>query len=359
MAVIRKIIHIDMDAFFAAVEQRDFPQYQGKPVIVGGMPNARGVVSTCSYEARKYGIHSAMPSSRAFQLCPQAIFLKPRFDAYREASAHIRHIFQQYTELVEPLSLDEAYLDVTQVDDFQGSATLIAQDIKLKIKTATCLTSSAGISYNKFLAKIASDMDKPDGIYLIKPEQGQKFVEKLPIGKFHGIGRATERKMQAMGIEVGRDLKRCSLQLLQQQFGKAGKYYYDIARGTDERPVNNHRTRKSFGVEITFQQDIKEVEVIIQHLRELFVKALAKITARQLHARTITIKVKYDNFEQISRSRTFNRDIIRTASARDLIVELISKTEVGKRKVRLLGVTFSSLESHSEIANFKQLDIFE
>jgi DNA polymerase IV len=348
-----------MDAFFAAVEQRDFPQYLGRPVVVGGMPNSRGVVATCSYEARKYGIHSAMPASRALLLCPQAIFLKPRFDAYRQVSHQIRQIFQQYTELTEPLSLDEAYLDVTQVGDFHGSATLIAQDIKNKIKTETGLTASAGISYNKFLAKIASDMDKPDGIYLIKPEQGPAFVEKLPIGKFHGIGKATEKKMQAMGIEVGRDLKRFSLQILQQKFGKAGNYYYDIVRGIDERPVNNHRVRKSFGVEITFQQDIDEMAVIFQHLQTLFVKALTKITAHQLHARTITIKIKYDDFELISRSKTLNCDIIKIASASNLIQELISKTEIGTRKVRLLGVSFSSLESHSEVENFKQLDIFE
>ncbi len=196
----RKIIHIDMDAFFAAVEQRDFPHYLNKPLIVGGNPNSRGVVATCSYEARQYGIHSAMSSAQAYRLCPQAIFVKPRFEAYQEISQQIRAIFAKYTELFEPLSLDEAYLDVSEVRLLQGSATLIAKDIKAKIKQKTQLIASAGVSYNKFLAKIASDLDKPDGFYLITPEQWPAFVEQLPIGKFHSIGKITAAKMQALGI---------------------------------------------------------------------------------------------------------------------------------------------------------------
>jgi DNA polymerase IV len=211
---LRKIIHIDMDAFFAAVEQRDNPQYLNKPVIVGGKPDSRGVVATCSYEARKFGIHSAMPSSQAYRLCPQAIFVKPRFEVYKEASAIIRRIFSEYTELFEPLSLDEAYLDVTDVSRCQGSATLIAREIKQKIRQQTGLIASAGISYNKFLAKIASDMDKPDGLYLITPEQGPEFVEQLAVGKFNGIGKDTEKKMHTLGIKTGNDLKKWFLPLL-------------------------------------------------------------------------------------------------------------------------------------------------
>jgi len=203
----RKIIHIDMDAFFASVEQRDHPEYQGKPVIVGGLPDKRGVVAACSYEARQFGIHSAMPSSTAYRLCPNAIFLRPRIDNYRKVSIKIQSIFKRYTDLVEPLSLDEAYLDVTECTEFQGSATLIARSIKKTIKEETDLTASAGVSYNKFLAKIASDMDKPDGLYLITPEQGAGFVEQLPVRKFHGIGKATEAKMKALGINCGADLR--------------------------------------------------------------------------------------------------------------------------------------------------------
>lgn len=355
----RKIIHIDMDAFFAAVEQRDFPQYLGKPLVVGGMPDSRGVVATCSYEARKFGIHSAMPSARAVQLCPQAIFVKPRFAAYQEASRQIREIFRQYTDLIEPPSLDEAYLDVSLATVCRGSAMLIAADIKKKITTTTELTGSAGVSYNKFLAKIASDLDKPNGIYLITPEQGPAFVETLPVGRFHGIGRATEKKMLALGIETGRDLKSCSRQLLLQQFGKVGNFYYDIARGIDNRPVNNKRRRKSFGVEMTFQQDIDNPELITRHFQDLLLKAMNKLQQRQLAARTITIKIKYANFDLITRSRTMNAPLTTVPCCSRLIAELLQKTELGSRKIRLLGVAFSSLEKQSQWrSGGRQLDLF-
>lgn len=251
MAKQRKIIHVDMDAFYASVEQRDFPELKGKPLIVGGQPDSRGVVAACSYEARKFGIHSAMASSRAYRLCPEAIFVRPRFDAYKEASNIIREIFWRYASEVEPLSLDEAYLDVTYTESFNGSATLIAKAIKSEILAETGLIASAGVSYNKFLAKIASDMDKPDGLYLIRPEQGQEFVNKLPIGKFHGIGPATEAKMKNLGIHTGNDLRQKTLAELTERFGKSGQYYYNIARAIDERPVRSQRIRKSLGKETT------------------------------------------------------------------------------------------------------------
>ena len=298
-----------MDAFFAAVEQRDFPEYQNKPVIVGGKPESRGVVATCSYEARQYGIHSAMPSSQAYRLCPQAIFLKPRFEAYKEASSIIRQIFSCYTELFEPLSLDEAYLDVSNNTSYQGSATFIAKDIKRNILQKTGLVASAGVSYNKFLAKIASDMDKPDGLYLITPEQGVAFVEKLGVGKFHGIGKATEKKMNALGIKTGNDLKNESLPFLLQNFGKAGQHYYNISRAIDHRPVNNHRSSKSVGVETTFQVDIKDREHVLQHLHQLLIKALKKLDDKKMTAQTVTIKIKYHDFVQITRSRTLSKTI--------------------------------------------------
>lgn len=356
---IRKIIHIDMDAFFAAVEQRDFPEYRDKPLVVGGLPDSRGVVSTCSYEARKFGIHSAMPASRAYRLCPQAIFVKPRFDAYREASSIIRGIFSQYTDVFEPLSLDEAYLDVSNVDGFKGSATLIAKDIKLRIHKQTGLTASAGISYNKFLAKIASDLDKPDGLYLITPEEGEHFVERLAVGKFHGIGKATEAKMHSLGIFTGKDLKKYSLEILQQQFGKAGRHYYHIARGIDHRPVNNYRPSKSIGAEITFQQDLENRDDILQHLLELFDKVLGKVTSKKLAAQTLTIKIKYHDFELITRSRTLDEPISNQIPKAEIIRGLLKKTEIGERKVRLLGVTFSSLEQQDLFMGFQQLDLFE
>ncbi|MGR9045964.1 MAG: DNA polymerase IV [Gammaproteobacteria bacterium] len=359
MASVRKIIHIDMDAFFAAVEQRDFPHLRNRPLIVGGQPDSRGVVATCSYEARKYGIHSAMPSAHAFRLCPQAVFVKPRFEAYREASALIRKIFTDYTDLVEPPSLDEAYLDVTDSTRCKSSATLIARDIKFKIKQQTELSASAGVSYNKFLAKIASDLDKPDGLHVIRPEQGPQFIESLPIGKFHGIGKATEKKMQHLGIFTGRDLKRLSLPLLQQYFGKSGLHYFNICRGIDNRPVTPYRVSKSVGVEITYQQDIDTRETVVSQLLELLEQALSKTAAKKLQAHTLTIKIKYHDFVQITRSRTLPEAITSTVNSLPLLNELLKNTQAGERKIRLLGVSLSSLTRPTALYDWKQTDLFD
>jgi DNA polymerase-4 len=300
-----------------------------------------------------------MPASQAYRLCPQAIFVKPRFERYREASHIIRDIFIQHTALVEPLSLDEAYLDVSNSMLFDGSATLIARHIKTQILQQTRLIASAGISYNKFLAKIASDIDKPDGIYLIKPEQGPAFVEKLAVGKFHGIGHATEAKMKKLGVFIGKDLKKFSLELLQQHFGKAGAHYYNIARGIDYREVNNHRTSKSCGVETTFQQDISNIDHILSQLILLLEKALLKISAKQLAAYAVTIKIKYYNFEQITRSRTLSAPVTLNMPVRNLFEDLLKSTDIGRRKVRLLGVTLSAFERLSEATSFQQMDIFD
>ncbi len=340
----RKIIHIDMDAFFASVEQRDHPEYQGKPVIVGGLPDKRGVVAACSYEARQFGIHSAMPSATAYRLCPRAIFIRPRIDIYRGVSIKIQSIFKRYTDLVEPLSLDEAYLDVTECKEFQGSATLIAQSIKSTIKEETGLTASAGISYNKFLAKIASDMDKPDGLYLITPEQGEKFVEQLPIRKFHGVGKATEAKMKALGINNGADLKQWTENKLIKRFGKTGRYYFQIARGIDHRPVRNNRIRKSIGSEITFQEDLSDIDLMLSKLKGLSEKVFMKLLEKDLSARTITLKVKYNNFELVTRSLTRENSVKNAEDMMCVLSKLIQKTEAGVRKVRLLGVSASKLE---------------
>lgn len=356
MEAARKIIHIDMDAFFAAVEQRDFPQYRNKPLIVGGLPGSRGVVSTCSYEARQYGIHSAMPSTTAHRLCPHAIFVKPRFEVYREASQRIREIFADYTDLFEPLSLDEAYLDVSRSERCKGSATLIAKDIKAKIKQQTGLTASAGVSYNKFLAKIASDLDKPDGLYLITPDNGPGFIETLPIGKFHGIGKATEKKMHDLGIFTGADLKTMPLASLQEHFGKTGLHYYHICRGIDNRPVNSQRVAKSIGVEITFQEDLDNREIMLQQLQNLLNKALGKAKAKQLAAYTLTIKIKYCDFVQVTRSRTLSKAINENIDALPLLDELLKTAPTDRRGVRLLGVALSSLTAPS---SSQQIDLFE
>ncbi len=354
----RKIIHIDMDAFFAAVEQRDYPEYQNKPVIVGGKPNSRGVVATCSYEARKFGIHSAMPSSQAYRLCPQAIFVKPRFEAYKEASSIIREIFSEYTELFEPLSLDEAYLDVSDSFLHHGSATLIAQEIKKSIFTTTQLVASAGISYNKFLAKIASDMDKPDGLFLISPEQGQQFVANLAVGKFHGVGKATEKKMHALGIKNGGDLRKHSLAFLLQNFGKTGQYFYNISRVIDYRPVNNHRPCKSIGVETTFQVDILNRQDIVSCLNGLLKKVIKKLNDKQLSAQTLTIKIKYQDFVQVTRSQTLSNPLSGMIDTAAVFDSLLKNTDIGWRKVRLLGVSLSSLSDKSQL-KYRQMDLFD
>jgi DNA polymerase-4 len=340
-----------MDAFYASVEQRDNPELCGRPVVVGGSPESRGVVAACSYEAREFGIHSAMPSSRAAKLCPDVVFLPPRFDAYREASIKIHEVFRRHTDLIEPLSLDEAYLDVTQFSELTGSATEVALSIKREIKEAINLTASAGVSYNKFLAKIASDMDKPDGLYVIRPEVAAEFIEKLEIRKFYGIGKVTEKKMQALGIFVGADLKKLSKIQLQTQFGKSGDYYYNIARGVDERAVSNQRTRKSLGNETTFEENVRDKKQIWETLKRLSSKLAEMAEKRNLVARTLTLKVRYSDFQLITRSKTCETPLQRNEDILNILPELLKKTEAGKRPIRLIGVTFANFMTEDEYAN--------
>jgi len=351
----RKIIHVDMDAFFASVEQRDQVEYQGKPLIVGGQPNSRGVVAACSYEARQFGIHSAMPCSQAYRLCPQAIFVRPRFEAYREVSSQIREVFWRYASEVEPLSLDEAYLDVTYTAEYDGSATLIAKAIKRDILTETNLIASAGVSYNKFLAKIASDMDKPDGLYVIKPEQGEAFVAELSIGQFHGIGPVTEAKMNKLGIKSGKDLRQWKREDLVSKFGKSGHYYFNIARGIDNRPVQSQRVRKSLGKETTFAEDVLSISLLLEKLEELAKQVLASLQAQTLSARTLTLKVKYADFQQVTRAYTVDENLDLVAILK-LLSLLIQRTEAGTKAVRLIGLSLSGLQS-SENTNNKQLGL--
>jgi DNA polymerase IV len=314
------------------------------------------VVAACSYEARKFGIHSAMSCSRAYRLCPQAIFVPPRFEAYREVSKQIRKIFWKYASQVEPLSLDEAYLDVTYTSDFDGSATRIAQAIKAEILATTQLNASAGVSYNKFLAKIASDMDKPNGLYVIKPEQGLSFVAELPIGKFHGIGPATEAKMLKLGIKTGADLRSQSLVDLIGKFGKSGQYYYNIARAIDERPVRSTRVRKSLGKETTFSEDIVSIEWLTDQLNTLAEQVIVNLVKQQLQAKTVTLKVKYADFQQVTRAFSVE-ELLDLVAVQQIIPQLLKRTQAGVRPVRLVGLSLSGLEKIQLEAERPQLDL--
>lgn len=335
----RKIIHIDMDAFYASVEQRDNPDLRGKPVAVGGS-RERGVVAAASYEARKFGVRSAMPSVTAKRQCPELIFVKPRFEVYKEISRHIRTIFAEHTEIIEPLSLDEAYLDVTENIQGIASATEIATIIRAKILSATGLTASAGISYNKFLAKLASDYRKPNGQFVITPKMGPAFVQDLPVGKFHGIGPATSAKMNGLGIFTGMDMRNRTLEFMTANFRKAGTYYYWISRGIDERPVRANRIRKSVGAENTFSQDLADYESLAAELQPLIEKVWRHCEITGARGRTATLKVKFSDFELITRSRSVA--IIDSASdLSGLALELLKHLMPPKRAIRLLGISVS------------------
>lgn len=343
---LRKIIHIDMDAFYASVEQHDQPDLKGLPVIVGGKPDGRGVVAACSYEAREYGIHSAMPSAVAGRLCPNAVFIKPRFERYRAASEQVQATFREYTDKVEPLSLDEAYLDVTAASAFDGSATKIARDIKKEILKRTGLIASAGISYNKFIAKIASDFDKPDGFYCVLPEDGEAFVASLPIGKFYGVGKATEARMHEVGIQTGHDLRQWSLPELSQVFGKSAGYYYNACRGIDNRPVRESRQRKSIGAERTFSTNLTSSKDMLDILIGLAGPLIDKLSARNLVGSTLTIKVRFPDFETLNRSHQHKGRSLDKEDAIECLPFLLDRALSTRKQpsVRLLGVSISHLE---------------
>ena len=350
----RKIIHIDMDAFYASVEQRDNPQLRGKPVAVGGT-RERGVVAAASYEARKFGVRSAMPSVTARRKCPELIFVKPRFDAYKTISHQIRAIFAEHTPLIEPLSLDEAYLDVTENRKRMPSATEIAEEIRERIRAETGLTASAGVSYNKFLAKMASDERKPDGLFVITPKLGPAFVEGLPIGKFHGIGPVTAAKMEGLGIRNGGDLRRQTLEFLTQHFGKVGPYYFALARGVDDRPVCADRIRKSVGAESTFSADLFMVEEARVALEPLIAKVWSYCEGSTVRGRTATLKAKYADFRQITRSRSLDMPIASQAVLEDMLDSLLEPLFPVSQGIRLLGVTLSSLDVEAEVSVGQQL----
>ena len=337
----RKIIHIDMDAFFASVEQLDHPEYRGKPLIVGGTPEQRGVVSTASYEARAFGIHSAMPAKTARRLCPNGIFVEGNMRRYREISHTIREIFHEVTDIIEPLSIDEAFLDVTHNKLNEPSATRTAMFLQQKIRSVTGLTASAGVSFNKFLAKIASDWRKPAGLTVITPERAQEFLFKLKIEKFYGVGEATAKLFHKLNIKNGQDLHALPLETLINRFGKAGIFYYNIVRGIDLRPVAPRERRKSLGREITLAHDLADMTALRELLHRLAAKVSALLVKEKLAGRTITLKVRYEDFSTITRSLTVPEKISHAITLEKIGLMLLERTEAGKRKVRLMGLSVS------------------
>ena len=356
MEITRKIIHVDMDAFFASVEQRDNPEYSGKPIAVGGGGN-RGVVAAASYEARKFGVFSAMPSRTAIQKCPNLIFVKPRFEVYKATSLVIRSIFRDYTDLVEPLSLDEAYLDVTENKKGMRSATMIAEEIRSRIKEQSSLTASAGVSVNKFLAKVASDMNKPNGIYVIPPSKVLAFIEDLPIEKFFGVGKVTADKMKRMGISTGKDLAKRSRADLVRQFGKSGGYFFDVSRGQDDRLVQPDRERKSLGAENTFVEDYNDPEILLEELTKIAEMVFRRVQKARIKGKTLTIKIKFADFKQITRSRTFSNEIEAYADILQESKKLFDEAFHPSMRIRLLGITLSNFnEKVKESSNQITLD---
>jgi DNA polymerase IV len=349
----RKIIHVDMDAFFASVEQRDNPDLRGKPVAVG-FAAQRGVVAAASYEARKFGVRSAMPSVTALRQCPELLFVPPRFEAYKTVSRQIHAIFADYTDLIEPLSLDEAYLDVTGNRRALPSAAATAAEIRQRILEEIGLTASAGISYNKLLAKLASDHRKPNGQFVIPPGAGADFVAPLPVGKFHGIGPKTAARMEQLGLHTGADLRAQSLAFLQQHFGRSGAWYHAIARGEDDRPVQPDRPRKSSGAETTFRQDLSTQAEIEAGVREMADDVWGWCESRRMFGRTVTVKIKYADFQIATRSRSLPAPVADAASLRRISKELVRQVLPPRLGIRLLGVSVSNFGPGGGVA---QLDL--
>jgi DNA polymerase-4 len=344
---LRKIIHVDMDAFFASVEQRDNPELRGLPVAVGGS-SQRGVVAAASYEARRFGVRSAMPSVTAKRLCPDLIFCKGRFDAYREVSEQIRAIFRRFTPHVEPLSLDEAYLDVTEDLPGIGSATRIAELIRKAIREETQLTASAGVSYNKFLAKLASDQNKPDGLCVIRPGEGAAFVQSLPVRRFHGIGPRGAEKMAKLGIETGADLAARDLEWLRAHFGSFADYLYRAARGIDLRPVRAHRIRKSIGGERTFFEDISSGPALREALDRIIDIVWQRIAEKEARGRTLTLKMKYSDFQLVTRARSLPQPIADRREFARVARALLDEQLPLPLPIRLMGLTLGSLDGDDQ-----------
>lgn len=339
---VRKIVHVDMDAFFASVEQRDHPHLKGLPVAVGGRGD-RAVVAAASYEARKFGVHSALPMRRAIRQCPELVIMPARFDVYRQVSKEVRGIFARYTELVEPLALDEAYLDVTEPKLGPPSATLIARAIKAAIRKETGLTASAGVATGKFLAKVASGMQKPDGLTVILPEEEAGFLAALPVGKFFGVGPATETKMLSLGLRTGADLKAFGAEALEREFGKTGRFFYDIACGRDERRVEPNRERKSVGAETTFETDRSGEEQLGPVLAALTDEVVTRLARSGMRGRTVTVKLRFADFTTITRSHTSLAPVSELEEVLAMARKLVFESDRPDQPVRLLGVTVSQL----------------
>lgn len=350
----RKILHVDMDAFFASVEQRDNPALRGKPVAVGGSAQ-RGVVAAASYEARQFGVRSAMPSVTAARRCPALVFVPPRFEVYRAVSQQIRQIFSRYSDLVEPLSLDEAYLDVTQDKQRVGSAMGIAQLIRAEIREETSLTASAGVSYNKFLAKVASDQNKPDGIFVIRPHEGAEFVASLPVRRFYGVGPKTAERMGGLGIQLGADLRDKSMDFMLEHFGKSAGYLYHAARGVDHRLVKPDRIRKSVGREQTYSEDLLADTDLREALEHIVDSTWARIEKSGVVGRTVTLKVKYADFRQITRSQSGEDYVMKKAQFGAIGNELLEQLLPVPIGVRLLGLTLSGLAGMESISSSEPL----
>ena len=350
----RKIIHIDMDAFYASVEQRDDPKLRGKAIAVGG-GGPRGVVATASYEARVFGVKSAMPGARARRLCPDLIFVKPRFEVYRAVSIQVREIFARFTDVIQPLSLDEAYLDVTENKPGLASATVIAQEIRRMIREETGLTASAGVSYNKLIAKLASDQNKPDGICVVRPDEGARFMAEMPVRRIHGVGPVTARRMQALGIETGADLLARDLSFLQQHFGSAAPFYYRAARGEDDRPVHERQERKSVSVEDTFFDDLITQEALVTEIDRIAHSLWIRIEKSGAYGRTVVLKIKFADFRIITRSRSMSAPV-RSA---ELLAEtgralLIAQLPL-RMGARLLGLGVHNLDPEDPVEGGQQL----
>jgi DNA polymerase-4 len=339
---LRKIIHIDMDMFYAAVELRDRPELRGKPLAVGGRPDSRSVVTTANYEARKFGIHSGISCAQARRLCPSCLFIAPDFKKYQQVSEQIHRIFHEFTDLVESVSLDEAYLDVTRNKKNESSATRLAREIKARIFAATGLTASAGVAASLFVAKIASDARKPDGLCVVRPEQVMAFIRPLPVLKIPGIGRVTDARLRQLGIQLVADLEKKPREFLEKEFGKFGCYLHEIARGIDERQVTPWRERQSYGAEETFPRDIEEKELLLEFLQECAQRVFTELNEEGKRARTVTLKIKYSDFQTVTRRRTFEEFL---ASPQDVFLaaaDLLERTEAGRRPVRLAGISLSN-----------------
>ncbi len=352
---LRRILHCDMDCFYAAVHMRDDPSLHGKPVVIGGSPTGRGVIAAASYEARRYGLRSAMPATRAVKLCPQAVFIKPEFPRYRVESEAIFAIFQEFTPIFQPASLDEAYLDVSDHLDPWGSATAVAREIRRRVHEERRLTVSVGVGPNRLIAKIASDFDKPDGLTVVKPHRVRAFLDPLPVRRIHGVGPATEKALHELGAKTIADLRRLDLEVLKRRFGSHGRGLYHRCRGVDERPVRTHRERKSLGHERTYARDLATLGEMDAQLDDLAARVAAGLERREIGARTVTVKVRYGDFTTLTRARTLDAPTASPGRIARLAKVLLRQTDAGKLSVRLLGVTGSGLSSGEP----EQLRLFE